>query len=281
MYNLKVTIDPRSGFCFGVVYAIEMAEDILEKDGLLYCLGDIVHNDMEVERLKAKGLVIICYDQFRELKNAKVLIRAHGEPPETYRIAIDNNIELIDASCPVVLKLQNRIHHSYREGENILIYGKKDHAEVIGLQGQTQGNAIVFHDIDELDINTLPRQVTLYSQTTKNKNTFYNISRRLTEAGLEVKIHDTICRQVSNRDEELREFAREHDQIVFVAGRKSSNGKMLYQVCKEVNPDTYFVSSPEEICLEWFNPYDSVGICGATSTPQWLMDEVKKVLQRA
>lgn len=281
MYNLKVTIDPRSGFCFGVVYAIEMAEDILDREGLLYCLGDIVHNDMEVERLKAKGLVIICYEQFLALKNAKVLIRAHGEPPETYRIALENNIELIDASCPVVLKLQNRIHHSYSDGENILIYGKKDHAEVIGLQGQTQGNAIVFQDIAELDLATMPRQVTLYSQTTKNKNTFYDISRRLSEAGLEVKVHDTICRQVSNRDEELREFSLEHDHIVFVAGKKSSNGKMLYQVCKAVNKNTYFVSSPEEISMDWFAPEDSVGICGATSTPQWLMDDVKKTLQNA
>ncbi|MEZ4825902.1 MAG: 4-hydroxy-3-methylbut-2-enyl diphosphate reductase [Bacteroidia bacterium] len=281
MYNLKVTIDPRSGFCFGVVYAIEMAEDILEREGLLYCLGDIVHNDMEVERLKAKGLVIICYEQFRNLKNAKVLIRAHGEPPETYRVALENNIELIDASCPVVLKLQNRIHQSYRDGENILIYGKKDHAEVIGLQGQTQGNATVFQDIAELDIHEMPRQVTLYSQTTKNRGRFYDMSRRLAEAGLEVKVHDTICRQVSNRDEELREFALEHDHIVFVAGKKSSNGKMLYQVCKEVNNHTYFVSSPEEICMDWFGPNDSVGICGATSTPQWLMDDVKKRLQHA
>ncbi|MEZ4772136.1 MAG: 4-hydroxy-3-methylbut-2-enyl diphosphate reductase [Bacteroidia bacterium] len=281
MYNLKVTIDPRSGFCFGVVYAIEMAEEILDREGLLYCLGDIVHNDMEVERLKAKGLVIICYEQFLALKNAKVLIRAHGEPPETYRIALENNIELIDASCPVVLKLQNRIHHSYSDGENILIYGKKDHAEVIGLQGQTQGNAIVFQDIAELDFASMPRQVTLYSQTTKNKNTFYDISRRLSEAGLQVKVHDTICRQVSNRDDELREFSIEHDHIVFVAGKKSSNGKMLYQVCKEVNQNTYFVSSPEEISMDWFGPHDSVGICGATSTPQWLMDDVRKVLQNA
>lgn len=280
MFNLNVNIDSRSGFCFGVVYAIEMAEDILDKEGILYCLGDIVHNDMEVNRLKDKGLIIIDYLQFRNLHDAKVLIRAHGEPPETYRIAMENNIELIDASCPVVLKLQNRIHQSYSDGENILIYGREDHAEVIGLKGQTRGEAIVFQNVEELDIATMPRQVTLYSQTTKNKNNFYDISRRLADHGLEVKVHDTICRQVSNRDDELRDFARMHDKIIFVSGRKSSNGKMLYNVCKQVNPETYFVSSADEIQTEWFRSEESVGICGATSTPQWLMEEIRDILQR-
>ena len=275
MSNLHVTIDPLSGFCFGVVYAIEMAEEVLREEGKLYCLGDIVHNGKEVERLQEKGLVIISHEELRNLKNAKVLIRAHGEPPATYRIAMENNLQLIDASCPVVLKLQNRIRHSYENGEQVLIYGRHDHAEVIGLKGQTQGEAKVFIDPQELDMEALPEKLTLYSQTTKNKHTFYDIVQQLKLAGKEVKAHDTICRQVSNRDEELREFVRQYDRIVFVAGRKSSNGKMLYGICKEVNPDTYFVSSPEEIQETWFTPYDKVGICGATSTPQWLMQAVK------
>ena len=279
MYNLKVTIDSGSGFCFGVVYAIDMAEEILDQEGLLYCLGDIVHNDMEVERLRDKGLVIISHEEFRQLRDAKVLIRAHGEPPSTYRKAIDNNLTLIDASCPVVLKLQNRINNSYQDGENIMIFGKKDHAEVIALKGQTNDEAIVFADVDELDLTQIPKKVTLYSQTTKNRNNFYEVSRKLSERGVEVKTHDTICRQVSNRDDELRNFATRFDKIIFVSGKKSSNGKMLFQVCKSVNPYTYFVSSTAEIQQEWFSPHETVGICGATSTPQWLMEEVKTTIE--
>jgi 4-hydroxy-3-methylbut-2-enyl diphosphate reductase len=260
------------------VFAIEMAEEILDQEGKLYCLGDIVHNDMEVERLRRKGLRIIDHAQLRELRHAKVLIRAHGEPPETYHIAMRNELELIDASCPVVLKLQNRIRTAFVGEEHILIYGKKDHPEVIALKGQTEGTAHVFTDIDELDLAALPKQVTLYSQTTKNRQTFHAISRQLRERGFQVKTHDTICRQVSNRDEELRDFARCHDRILFVAGKKSSNGKMLYQVCRSVNPNTYFISGSDELDRAWFQPGDSVGICGATSTPQWLMDEVRDAL---
>ena len=278
MYNLKVSVDPGSGFCFGVVYAIEMAEDILNQGEPLYCLGDIVHNDREVERLRAKGLKIISHEELKQLYDVKVLIRAHGEPPETYVIAVENRLTLIDASCPVVLKLQNRIRNSYRDKESILIYGKENHAEVIGLKGQTQGEAIVFQDVEELDLDQLPRQVTLFSQTTKNKRSFYEVVRQLRAHGIDVRAHDTICRQVSNRDEELRSFARNHDHIIFVAGRKSSNGKMLYQVCREINPNSYFVTGPEEVSPAWFQPEDSVGICGATSTPQWLMEAVKECL---
>lgn len=278
MNNLKVTIDPASGFCFGVVFAIEMAEEILDEEGVLYCLGDIVHNDMEVERLRKKGLQIIDHAELKNLRNAKVLIRAHGEPPETYHLAMENDLELIDASCPVVLKLQNRIRTAYNNEEQILIYGKKDHPEVIALEGQTAGTARVFTDVSELDLSTLPKQVTLYSQTTKNRQTFHAISRQLREQGLQVKTHDTICRQVSNRDDELREFALAHDHIVFVAGRKSSNGKMLYQVCKSVNPFTYFVSDLEELDMTRFSDGASIGICGATSTPQWLMEEVRQAI---
>jgi len=275
---MQVTIDSASGFCFGVVYAIEMAEEILDREGQLYCLGDIVHNDMEVKRLEAKGLQIISLAELRQLRRAKVLIRAHGEPPETYRIAMENELVLIDASCPVVLKLQNRIRNSYSQQEAILIYGKQDHAEVIALKGQTAGEAIVFQDIEELDLQALPPILTLYSQTTKSKHNFYAIARSLREAGFEVKLNDTICRQVSNRDEELRNFARQHDKIVFVAGKKSSNGKMLYQVCKATNPNSYFISDVSELEMEWFEENESVGICGATSTPQWLMEAVKKQL---
>ncbi len=278
MNNLKVTIDPASGFCFGVVFAIEMAEDILDQEGELYCLGDIVHNDMEVERLRSKGLQIIDHDQLQELRDAKVLIRAHGEPPETYHLAMQNGLELIDASCPVVLKLQNRIRTAFASEEHILIYGKKDHPEVIALKGQTEGTAQVFSDISELNLDALPPQVTLYSQTTKNRQTFHDLSRQLQERGIVVKTHDTICRQVSNRDDELREFSARHDRIVFVSGKKSSNGKMLYQVCKSVNPNTCFVSGPEELDLAWFQDGESIGICGATSTPQWLMEAVKEAL---
>lgn len=279
MPNLQVTIDRQSGFCFGVVYAIAMAEDILNEEGLLYCLGDIVHNDAEVERLQKKGLVIITHEQLQHIRNAKVLIRAHGEPPSTYEIALKNNLELIDASCPVVLKLQHRIKKSFDKGEHIFIYGKHGHAEVVGLLGQTQGQAVVFQSLDELKDKPLPRQITLYSQTTKSTDKFYEIKAELEKMGYEVDANDTICRQVSNRDKELREFARQFDKVVFVAGTKSSNGRVLYEVCKSQNPHTYFVSLPDEVRPEWFSPGDRVGICGATSTPMWLMEEVKAKIE--
>jgi 4-hydroxy-3-methylbut-2-enyl diphosphate reductase len=280
MLNLQVNIDKHSGFCFGVVYAIEMAEDILEQDGKLYCLGDIVHNDEEVKRLQNKGLQIINHDHLKTLKNEKVLIRAHGEPPSTYELALENNLELIDASCPVVLKLQNRIKNSYDKNENIYIYGKHGHAEIIGLLGQTNNNALVFQDITELEIEKLPKKLTLYSQTTKSTDKFYEIKEKLESEGFEVDANDTICRQVSNRDIELRDFAQLYDKIIFVAGTKSSNGKVLYEVCKQTNPNTYFVSNPEDIKQEWFGKNETVGICGATSTPMWLMEQVKEVIEK-
>jgi 4-hydroxy-3-methylbut-2-enyl diphosphate reductase len=278
MLNLTVTIDQGSGFCFGVVYAIEMAEDILDQEGTLYCLGDIVHNDEEVKRLENKGLRIITHTELANIQNQKILIRAHGEPPSTYEIALKNNLELIDASCPVVLKLQNRIKNSYDKQETIYIYGKHGHAEIVGLLGQTNDNAVVFQDISELDIDTLPKHLTLYSQTTKSTDNFYKITDTLTQAGIEVNANDTICRQVSNRDKELRSFAARFDKVIFVAGTKSSNGKVLYNVCKSVNPNTHFISNAEELDFNWFEPNETVGICGATSTPMWLMEEVKAVL---
>jgi 4-hydroxy-3-methylbut-2-enyl diphosphate reductase len=278
-YNLQVTIDADSGFCFGVVYAIDMAEDILAEDGYLYCLGDIVHNDEEVERLKTKGLRIIDHSQLNELHNEKVLIRAHGEAPETYRLAMEHNITLIDASCPVVLKLQNRIKTSHDNDEQIVIFGKHGHAEVIGLQGQTNGEAMVFQDIAELDAMDLPQKFTLYSQTTKSTDKFYHIKDQLLAKGFEVKANDTICRQVSNRDKDLPAFATKFDQVIFVSGKKSSNGKVLFEVCRKHNPNTHFVSSVDELHIEMFKPGQTIGIAGATSTPMWLMELVKAKLE--
>jgi 4-hydroxy-3-methylbut-2-enyl diphosphate reductase len=279
MLNLAVTIDQESGFCFGVVYAIEMAEEILAEKGYLYCLGDIVHNDEEVDRLKAKGLKIISQEDLINLQNETVLIRAHGEPPATYQTALANNITLIDASCPVVLKLQNRVKNSFDDEEQIYIYGKHGHAEVIALQGQTNNEAVVFQDIKELDFASMPKKITLYSQTTKSTDKFYAIKNELIAKGFEVRANDTICRQVSNRDEELRKFVTNYDRIIFVSGRKSSNGKILYDVCRQHNVNTYFVSASSEIDATMFHANDTVGICGATSTPMWLMEEVKNKLQ--
>jgi 4-hydroxy-3-methylbut-2-enyl diphosphate reductase len=278
-YDLTVTIDKASGFCFGVVYAIDMAEDILDHEDYLYCLGDIVHNDEEVKRLTDKGLRIIDHEQLQSLKKEKVLIRAHGEAPSTYQLALENELTLIDASCPVVLKLQNRIKNSHDDEEQILIFGKHGHAEVVGLQGQTDGKAIVFQDLAELDHVDLPSKFTLYSQTTKSTDKFYQIKDELINRGYDIKANDTICRQVSNRYTDLEKFVVNYDRIIFVSGKKSSNGKVLYDVCKKYNDNSYFISNIEEIDFNWFSPKDKVGICGATSTPMWLMEEVKAFLQ--
>ena len=289
---MQVTIDKNSGYCFGVEFAIKMAEDEMEHSDKLYCLGDIVHNDMEVKRLSEKGLVVIDRDQLQELTNCKVLIRAHGEPPETYRTAIQNNIELIDASCPVVLKLQHRVKTAFdkmeREKGQIVIYGKKGHAEVIGLTGQTLEKAIVVmgeSDLDKIDFN---RPVTLFSQTTKSTKGFYEISKKIEDRIKEAKgelteldynANDSICRQVSNREPQLKKFAEDNDVILFVSGKKSSNGKALYQVCLSQNPRSFFVENETELDPEWFHFGDKVGICGATSTPMWLMEQVKSYVE--
>jgi 4-hydroxy-3-methylbut-2-enyl diphosphate reductase len=285
---MQVTIDKNSGYCFGVEFAIKMAEDEMEDKEPLYCLGDIVHNDMEVRRLSAKGLVVIDREQLRELSNCKVLIRAHGEPPETYRLAIENNIELIDASCPVVLKLQHRVKNAFdkmeRENGQIVIYGKKGHAEVIGLTGQTLEKAIVVMedaDLEKIDYN---RPVTLFSQTTKSTKGFYALSEKIEGkikstkgelSEIDFNSNDSICRQVSNREPQLQRFSQENDVILFVSGKKSSNGMALYQVCLSENPRSYFIESEEEIDLSWLQQAERVGICGATSTPMWLMEQVK------
>lgn len=286
---MEVTIDANSGFCFGVVYAIQMAEDQLEQSKELYCLGDIVHNNMEVERLQAKGLKIINHEQLKDLRDCTVLIRAHGEPPETYRIAIENNIELIDASCPVVLKLQNRIRSGFEQvGQGqIVVYGKEGHAEVNGLVGQTSGKAIIVSSIDDLDKVDFSKPIQFFSQTTQSTEGFKlmvdEISRRRKEAGcnedFKFEANDTLCRQVSNREPQLREFAKQHDVIIFVSGKKSANGRVLFNVCKEENPNTYFISNFEELNPTWFDGFQSVGICGATSTPMWLMEDVAEKIK--
>lgn len=287
---MEVTIDVNSGFCFGVVFAIQMAEDELNNSGSLYCLGDIVHNNMEVERLEKKGLKIINHEQFKNLHDTKVLIRAHGEPPETYRTAIENNIELIDASCPVVLKLQNRIRNGAEnlgEGQ-IVVYGKEGHAEVNGLVGQTNGKAIIVDTVADLDKLDYSKPIQFFSQTTQPTEGFKvmrdEIQRRVKAAGngddILLESNDTLCRQVSNREPQLREFAANHDVIVFVSGKKSSNGKVLFDVCHEVNPKSYFISTWEEVDLNWFDNDTKVGICGATSTPMWLMEEIAEKLRQ-
>lgn len=288
---MKVTIDQNSGYCFGVEFAIQMAEDEMA-EGSLYCLGDIVHNSMEVKRLNEKGLKIIDRDDLKEIRDSKVLIRAHGEPPETYQLALENNIELVDASCPVVLKLQNRVKLAYdkikRANGQIVIYGKMGHAEVIGLTGQTNNEAIIVMDEADLDKIDFTRPVTLFSQTTKSTNGFYHIrelieSRIKQEKGaleeIDFSANDSICRQVSNREPQLQKFAKEVDVIVFVSGKKSSNGKALYAVCKQENERSYFVENEEEVDFHYIKPTDHVGICGATSTPMWLMQNVAKYIE--
>lgn len=284
---MKITIDPQSGFCFGVVYAIQMAEDELDQNRHLYCLGDIVHNGEEVERLKAKGLEIIDHERLKDLHDCTVLIRAHGEPPSTYETAIRNNIKLIDASCPVVLKLQHRVRTSFdasiSDGGQIVIYGQKGHAEVNGLVGQTEGEAIVVYSEEDLDNIDFSKPIHFFSQTTKSTAGFEKMEQLIQQRILREKgsleegdfnSNDTLCRQVSNREPQLKRFAAEQDVIIFVSGKKSSNGKALYSVCKFINPDTHFISHPSELETEWFTGKASVGIAGATSTPMWLMEEV-------
>lgn len=281
-----IEIDNQSGFCHGVVTAIGKAEEELRNAGTLYCLGDIVHNSDEVERLRNKGLITITHEQLENLRNVKVLLRAHGEPPSTYEIAEKNNIEIIDATCPVVLRLQQRIKDAARmaesKGENapqIVIYGKTGHAEVNGLVGQTNGKAIVVQDISELDKIDFNRDIELYSQTTKSLEGFSEVIRTIQKRKAPhttFHSYDTICRQVANRVNHLREFAAGHDLILFVSGKKSSNGRVLFNQCLSVNPDTRLLSNAEELNPEWLAGKTNIGICGATSTPRWLMEQVKE-----
>lgn len=284
----SVEIDDSSGFCHGVVAAINKAEDELgNNDGQLYCLGDIVHNSDEVERLQRRGLITIDHEQLKSLHNAKVLLRAHGEPPSTYALARDNGITIIDATCPVVLKLQQRIKATYTNHSprpQIVIYGKKGHAEVNGLVGQTNGEAIVIESPDRLDAIDFSRDIALYSQTTMPLDGFKNIIDEIAariQPGVKFEYFDTICRQVANRVDHLRKFAASHDVVLFVAGAKSSNGKVLLGHCRQVNPTTYHISRRDDFNPEWIHDARSIGICGATSTPRWLMEEVRDEVNKA
>ncbi len=276
-----VEIDKGSGFCFGVVNAINHAEKELVNTDVLYCLGDIVHNSLEVERLEAMGLRTIDHDDFTRLKDVKVLLRAHGEPPSTYKVAQENHIQIVDATCPVVLQLQKRIHRCYQETKNshtqLVIYGKKGHAEVNGLVGQTEGTAIVVEKIEDLDRLDFTRDIALFSQTTKSLDGFRQVVAEIEKRiapNVQFNYHDTICRQVANRLPNIQKFAAEHDWVYFVAGKKSSNGKMLFEECRKANPHSCFISSAEEITDRLPDFVSTVGICGATSTPKWLMEKI-------
>ncbi|MDO5523225.1 MAG: 4-hydroxy-3-methylbut-2-enyl diphosphate reductase [Bacteroidia bacterium] len=277
----KIEIDKQSGCCFGVEKAIKKAEEELQKGGTLYCLGDIVHNNIEVERLTKMGLVTINHEQFKELKNVRVLLRAHGEPPSTYEIAKENNIELIDASCPVVLGLQKRIKKKFitrpNESGQIVIFGKKGHAEVNGLLGQTDESAIVIESKDEIESLDFSRDISLFSQTTKPLDGFQEIGELIKsrmEDGANFEFYDTICRQVSNRVPNMHEFAKRHDLIIFIAGEKSSNGKVLFAECKKYNPNSYLIHHPDDLDPDWIKKDITIGICGATSTPMWQMESL-------
>ncbi len=284
-----IEIDKGSGFCFGVTTAIRKAEEELDNTGHLYCLGDIVHNTAEVERLANRGLETITHEQLEHLHDVKVLLRAHGEPPETYETARRNRIDIIDATCPVVLKLQQRINATFTAAEagkpspQIVIYGKRGHAEVLGLVGQTQGRATVIENIDELDKIDYTRDIYLYSQTTKSVQEFgrivEEIKRRVGE-GVTFRSFDTICRSVANRIPQIREFASQHELILFVSGAKSSNGRILFAECKDANPNSYLISGEGDIDPSWLEGKERIGICGATSTPRWLMQRVSDAVQK-
>lgn len=279
-----VEIDSGSGFCFGVTTAIRKAEEELANGGTLYCLGDIVHNSMECERLKKLGLVTINHDEMERLRNVKVLLRAHGEPPETYAMAERNGIEIIDATCPVVLQLQRRIKSQYdAHGEaQIVIFGKPGHAEVLGLVGQTQGSACVIAHFDDVKTLDFSRDIYLYSQTTKSLDEFHRIIEYIQDhisPTATFRSFDTICRQVANRMPNVSAFASRHDLVLFVCGRKSSNGRVLYNECKRINHNSYQIEDPSEIQAEWLKGVVSIGICGATSTPKWLMEQCKEKIE--
>ena len=282
---MKIEIDNGSGFCHGVVTAIHKAEEELAQGGPLYCLGDIVHNNREVDRLSELGLITIDHEQLNNLYNAKVLLRAHGEPPSTYEIARKNNIEIIDATCPVVLKLQQRIYEAFHTPSNpdvqIVIYGMNGHAEVLGLVGQTQGKAIVIESLEEAKQLDMSKSIRLFSQTTKSLEEFRKIVEYIKQhisKGATFEYTDTICRQVANRIPNIRKFAAAHDLVFFVSGKKSSNGKILFHECQTVNPNTCFIDSPYEIDWNLLKGVRSVGICGATSTPKWLMESIEKAI---
>jgi 4-hydroxy-3-methylbut-2-enyl diphosphate reductase len=284
---MKIEIDQKSGFCFGVHNAVEIAEEALLDGETVYSLGSLMHNDMEMQRLSSLGLITIDHEQFRALKNCKVLIRAHGEPPETYRLALENNITIIEATCPIVRKLQSKIRKTWTDIRNrngqIVIFGKPGHAEVIGLLGQTDNEGLLVSKASDVDSIDFSRPVALFSQTTMEITEFGNIGQliyeRMKAKGVadpeqDLVVFNTVCGQVSSREPNLKAFAAQNDTVVFVSGKDSSNGRMLYSVCKKINPDTHFISSVEEIEKSWFEGKESVGVCGATSTPRWLIRKV-------
>jgi 4-hydroxy-3-methylbut-2-enyl diphosphate reductase len=289
---MNVTIDKFSGFCWGVVRTIEIAEQELGGSSQLYSLGEIIHNPMEIHRLEGKGLSTITVQELEKAKGGRVLIRAHGEPPSTYQKAAELGITIIDTTCPVVTKVQERIRKFYLDGFQVVIFGKKDHAEVIGLVGQTNGEAIVIRSLEEIDKVRLDRKTVLFSQTTMDKPTFYKLKEVLQskikdlvvgsieDEAIEFHAKDTICGQVSGRDKKIRAFAAAQDVVIFVAGRHSSNGKVLFEIAREANPHTHFIEDTPELRAEWFENVENVGITGATSTPQWLMEKVKKVIEQ-
>lgn len=278
---MEIRIDDNAGYCFGVVKAIGAAEEVLLRDGSLYCLGDIVHNSAEVERLRSKGLAVIDHDMLPQLRGRKVLIRAHGEPPSTYRTAEQLGIKLVDATCPIVLALQQRIRKGYGEmqrlGGQIVIFGKPGHAEVVGLTGQTDGTAVIASSPDDIEAIDFSRPIRLYSQTTKSREEYRrlieNIQGRLPQ-GADFVAYDTVCNRVANRARELEGFARSVDVLFFVAGSNSSNGHYLYEYCRKVQPRTYLIADASELRESWLEGAESVGISGATSTPRWLMEDV-------
>lgn len=280
---VQIEIDNGSGFCFGVTTAIKKAEEELAAGKTLYCLGDIVHNGMECERLKQLGLVTINHEEMKQLHGVKVLLRAHGEPPSTYEMARENDIEIIDATCPVVLQLQRRIKKQYDAcpEAQIVIFGKPGHAEVLGLVGQTESKAIVIANVEEVKRLDFTRDIYLYSQTTKSLDEFHRIIEYIQEhisPDATFKSFDTICRQVANRMPNISAFAARHDLVLFVCGRKSSNGKVLFNECKSVNPNSHLIEGPEEIKKEWLDGVRTIGICGATSTPKWLMEQCRDAI---
>ena len=298
MHNLQIEIDSGSGFCFGVTTAIKKAEEELARGETLYCLGDIVHNGMECDRLHRMGLITVDHQQMARLHNVKVLLRAHGEPPATYELARRNNIDIIDATCPVVLQLQKRIKQQYESSltshlspltshlspltSQIVIFGKNGHAEVLGLVGQTQSNAIVIESFDEVEKLDFTRDIYLYSQTTNSLDEFHRIINYIQAhiaPGTVFKSFDTICRSVANRMPNISQFAVRHDLILFVCGRKSSNGKVLFNECLRVNPNSHLIEGPDEISPQWLTGIQTVGICGATSTPKWLMEQCRDAIQ--
>lgn len=284
---IRIEIDNGSGFCFGVTTAIQKAEEELRKGTPLYCLGDIVHNGKECDRLKELGLITINHEEFKQLRKVKVLLRAHGEPPETYETARKNEIEIIDATCPVVLRLQKRIKQEYdlkeKADKQIVIFGKAGHAEVLGLVGQTEGKAIVIENLQAAETLDFTKDIRLYSQTTKSLDEFWMIVKYIKEhisPTASFEYYDTICRQVANRMPNIRTFATSHDLIFFVSGKKSSNGKILFNECRQVNPNSYLIEDASEIDFKLIEDIQSIGICGATSTPKWLMEACKTAIEQ-